>query len=147
MKPTETRPVTGITTVRVSLLSALLLLFSACSPTTGYRITIENQSSQPLDEVSLQLPGKTFTLGKLQPGDKITKSLSLEQEGAINYRFKTREKCYADQLDTHVSAGQHGDRALVIGKQGAVKIIDKIRHTEVKRESPQEWALPCMIPG
>ena len=147
MQPTKNHPATGTTAARLSLLSALLLLFTACSPTANYRITIENQSSQPIHEVTLQLPGKTYALGELQPGDRIEKSLPVEQEGAIDYRFKTKEKCYAGQLDAHASAGQRGDRLLLFSEQDTIKIIDEIRHTEIKRDSPQEWALPCMIPG
>ena len=124
----------------------MLVLLTSCSPAPGYRITVENRSERSIDEFLLQLDGETVTLGKLQPGDRISKRLNLRKAGSIGYRFKMGENCLSGPLEQKVIPGGRGDATLVIEPGGRIRIIDNIRHTEVEKPA-EEWALPCMIPG
>ncbi len=132
----------------VLLLSIALL--AACSPPAGYRVTVENRSGQAIDEFLLQANGKDFSLGTLPPGARTDKKLKLSAAGRIDYRFKIGENCQAGRLEEHAAPSSRGDKSIIIEPGGAVRIIDNIRHTEVKKSTgkkAEEWALPCMIPG
>ncbi len=136
----------------ISLLPFLLFfsLITACSKATEYRITVENRRDGTIDEFALIVNGEAISLGTLPPGARTEKVLTLPGNVQINYQFKTGEQCHSGVLEKELPPGKRQDKALVVEKDGTITVVDKIHHTETKvptGKSPDEWALPCMIPG
>ena len=150
MKPAG-NPSETFTLINRIFFLVLFFLVTGCSSPDNYQVTIENRSSQSVDEFLLQVAGQTISLGEIQPAATKRRRLEINQNGTIDYRFKMGEKCYSGQLDEQVSTGQSGNKIIVIDERGEIRIIDEIHHTEIKKpvDNParQEWALPCMIPG
>ncbi|GEM_PF-2434605 len=150
MEPTENHGLM-LRTIGATLLLTTSLLVTACSPSNSYRVTIENRNSQPVDEFLLKVAEETISLGELQPAERRERELKINRNSTIGYQFKTGDQCYSGVLEERAPAGASGNKTLLIGEQGAVTIIDEIRHTENKKAAgepeKQEWALPCMIPG
>ncbi len=150
MKPVV-NPLKTLTIVNRIFFLAIFAFFAGCSSPDTYQVTVENRSGQSIDEFLLQVADNTVSLGGLQPADRKTTSLVIDQDVAIDYRFKTNETCYAGQLDEQVLTGQRGKKTIIIGERGEINIIDEIHHTETKKTATkptqEEWALPCMIPG
>ncbi len=135
--------------VQVKFLLALLL--TACSPTTDYKIAVENRSNQTIETFLIQAAGEPLSLGSIRPGEKRVETMTLTHGGSLSYQFKIGETCHTGQLEEQAVPGQPGDKTIIVEQGGEVRIIDEIHHTEVTKPAQKpatgEWALPCMIPG
>ncbi len=106
--------------VATAIISTVIYMESAIT------VTIENQSSTIIEEISISEHGHIYEFGSVLPNERLEKKFHFQSEGSVHYSFKRNGSKFEGIFIGYVSGGFGADVKMLITKSGAVKINGKI---------------------
>jgi len=93
---------------------ALTILFVAISIETVYSVEVTNTSTKIVDNCVIDGGGVSTILGKLSPGEKITKTFWIKNDGTLYLKYEIDNQKKEITIDGYVTNSMGGNQKIKI---------------------------------